>query len=167
MIVPVNNCNICLENSNKSISCIKCKNSYVCYKCLERLEKIGLNKKCPICRQEDWYNNIQDNKVIIDINFEQKNENQIGVRTLPCNRVNNYRRLSCVLMLLGISYGCGFITMVVIKQKPINKINVIDITIIAFLLGIMEVNLVLFTCYKFVCKENIRSCDQYINALMR
>ena len=72
MIVPVNNCNICLENSNKSISCIKCKNSYVCYKCLERLEKIGLNKKCPICRQEDWYNNIQDNKVIIDINFEFK-----------------------------------------------------------------------------------------------
>ena len=71
------------------------------------------------------------------------------------------------MILSGISYCCGVITMIIIRGKPLNKINAVEISIIALLLGMMEVNCVLFTCYKLICRENIRNFHEYVTLIMR
>lgn len=165
MIVPIETCNVCLEEVSSTTKCNKCKDSTVCNSCLKKLEMNNINDRCPTCRQNDWYSN--SNSTNIHIVIESKNNQNTPVIRRSYDIVSVYRRLACIMILSGISYCSGVVTMIIIRGKPLNKINTVEITIIALLLGMMEVNCVLFTCYKLICRENIRSCDEYITLIMR
>lgn len=165
MIVPVETCNICLEEVSSITKCNKCKNSNVCNSCLKKLEINNINNRCPICRQNEWYDN--SNSVNIRVIIETKSNEINPVIHRQYNIVDVYKRISCIMILSGISYCCGVVTMIIIRGKPLNKINAVEISIIALLLGMIEVNCVLFTCYKLICRENIRNCHEYVTLIMR
>ena len=73
------NCFICLSPATEPMSCPKC-NHFCCKKCFETFFKDQTTKKCPICKQDITFNELNKNSIIQDIEnilYKQGNTNKV------------------------------------------------------------------------------------------
>lgn len=76
------NCFICLSPAKEPMSCPKC-NHFCCKKCFESFFKDETTKKCPICKQDITFNELNKNTIIQDIeNILNKQGNTNKVKEL-------------------------------------------------------------------------------------
>jgi len=173
----IHECNVCFENK-ESVQCLKCKNCYVCHDCLLSMCENGIADKCPHCRQLQW-RKIKNTNKVFPINTEnimisgQKQTTNSYVyrvrderpRTIALNsmteRARLYYRIMMVCAISGISWMCGFITIIVAEGKKFTYIDIHLITWVAFIIGLFEVHCFTLCCLINVCKHPIRNRKDY------
>jgi len=176
-------CILCFDNKD-CIQCIKCKNCFVCQDCLLSMCENGICNKCPHCRQTNWRKSTKKSKIVPIITenviiSEQKQTTTsryvytsrrprdeipsfIALQSMT-QRGRFYYKLMMIGVMLGLSYMCGFITIIVITVKKIDQIDPHLISWVALLIGLLEVHCVTLCCFANVCKHPIKTKEDYCN----
>ena len=136
-------CCICLEYNNIGISCNYCKEGIVCKNCVPKI--IEECKKCPICRRNKW-NSYLKNK-IIPVNSVENNQEPTNYKWRK-NFLCYWFVFSSILSFTFCTFGLGYLSLLVMCGKVV----VINLgywsILISFLLGILEIYIILATCCK-------------------
>lgn len=179
--IEKHDCNVCFETKD-CVQCLKCKNCFVCQDCLLSMCENGICNKCPHCRQTNWRSQTRKSK-IVPINTENviiseqkqtttsryvytsrrprdERPSTIALQSMT-QRGRMYYRLLMVGVMLCLSYMCGFITIVIVTVKKVDKINPHLISWVALLIGLAEVHLVTLCCFANVCKHPIKTREDY------
>ena len=169
-------CNLCFDNKD-CIQCIKCKNCFVCQDCILSMCENGICNKCPHCRQENWKKTNKSKIVPINLNnivvTEQKTTTSSYVYNVRDERPSTvaleamtkrgrfYYRLMMTGVIMGLSWMCGFITVIICTGKKVDRIDPHLISWVALLAGLVEVHCVTLCCFANVCKQPIKTKKDY------
>ena len=112
-------CCICFELSSKYYECRFCNDGVVCKICTESLISRNQQKKCPLCRSDEWNHNLPSLMVIIEqpftINYTSMvthDHNFNDNSNIRINRTNNEGKLiMCIFFNFAVILSLVYLFM--------------------------------------------------------
>lgn len=161
-------CCICQDMKRNVTKCNICTENYVCNDCLLRLCEKGTNTKCPVCRQQNWYEKVTKNKVAPHNEDNEDYEIQISDtehhKRYEINRCCNvYFLILNIITLLVITYFFGFLSLLIIFNGDMKIIE--RYLWLPIIIGPIEVFFTLHCCFRCVCNVSFDSSTDFYQTM--
>ena len=161
-------CCICQDMKSYVTKCNICTENYVCNDCLLCLCEKGISSKCPVCRQQNWYQKVNKNKVVPHNEENESNVIQTGnieqLKRYKINRCCNiYFLILNIITLLVITYFFGFLSLLIIFNGDMKMIE--RYLWLPIIIGPIEVFLTLFCCFRCVCNVKFDSPFEFYQTM--
>uniref|UniRef100_A0A6C0CR00 Uncharacterized protein n=1 Tax=viral metagenome TaxID=1070528 RepID=A0A6C0CR00_9ZZZZ len=164
-------CCVCYEKRDIVVKCKYCIEGTICHECYNNLSRYGQDKKCPCCRQDDWSSSVAvktkvypkvEERDVEEIDLESGVQssrklcrNSITERCM-INMRNSLRNILYVvkaLWIVSFLWIIGLFSMFMVGAiTSEHDGNVIVMTIVPIIVGLIEIILVMCCCCNGECR---------------